>query len=76
MFLALLGLFILLNPIKSGFKLGDIIYWNGHVAVCINSKKLIHAYGPKKKVLVMGINKTIKVIKKTANLEVKKIFTI
>ena len=34
---------------KKKFKLGDIIYWKGHVAVCINSKKLIHAYGPKKK---------------------------
>ena len=58
------------------FKLGDIIYWKGHVAICINSKKLIHAYGPKKKVLVMDINKTIKLIKKTANLEVKKIFRV
>ena len=58
------------------FKLGDIIYWKGHVAICINSKKLIHAYGPRKKVLVMDINKTIKLIKKTANLEVKKKFRI
>ena len=58
------------------FKLGDIIYWKGHVAICINSKKLIHAYGPRKKVLVMDINKTIRLIKKTANLEVKKIFRI
>ena len=58
------------------FKLGDIIYWKGHVAICISSKKLIHAYGPKKKVLVMEINKTIKLIKKTANLNVKKIFSI
>ena len=58
------------------FKIGDIIYWKGHVAICINSKKLIHAYGPRKKVLVMDINKTIKLIKKTANLEVKKIFRI
>ncbi len=58
------------------FKLGDIIYWKGHVAICINSKKLIHAYGPRKKVLVMGINKTIRLIKKTTNLEVKKIFRI
>ena len=61
---------------KKKYRLGDIIYWKGHVAICINSKKLIHAYGPKKKVLVMGINKTIKLIKKTANLEVKKIFSI
>jgi len=58
------------------FKLGDIIYWKGHVAICINSNKLIHAYGPKKKVLVMDINKTISLIKKTANLEVKKVFRI
>jgi len=61
---------------KIKFKLGDIIYWKGHVAICINSKELIHAYGPKKKVLIMKINKTIKLIKKTASLEVKKIFSI
>ena len=61
---------------KKKFKLGDIIYWNGHVAICINSKKLIHAYGPKKKVLIMPIKKTIKLIKYTANLDVKKIFSI
>ena len=61
---------------KKKFKLGDIIYWKGHVAICINSKKLIHAYGPRKKVLVMDINKTIKLIKKTANLKVKKIFRV
>jgi len=61
---------------KIKFKLGDIIYWKGHVAICINSKKLIHAYGPRKKVIIMEINKTIKLIKKTANLEVKKIFSI
>ena len=61
---------------KKKFKLGDIIYWNGHVAICINSKKLIHAYGPRKKVLVMPIKKTIRLIKYTANLEVKKIFSI
>ena len=61
---------------KKKFKLGDIIYWKGHVAICINSKKLIHAYGPRKKVLVMPIKKTIKLIKYTANLDVKKIFSI
>ena len=61
---------------KIKFRLGDIIYWKGHVAICISSKKLIHAYGPRKKVLVMEINKSIKLIKKTANLEVKKIFSI
>jgi len=61
---------------KKSFKKGDIIYWRGHVAICINSKELIHAYGPRKKVLVMPIKKTIKLIKDTANLEVKKIFSV
>ena len=50
-------------------KKNDIIYWKGHVAVAISKKKLIHAYGPRKKTLVMGILETIKLIKKTANLE-------
>jgi len=61
---------------KKKFKLGDIIYWKGHVAICINSKELIHAYGPIKKVLIMPIKKTIRLIRDTANLEVKKIFSI
>ena len=64
------------NRTKKKFKLGDIIYWKGHVAVCISSKKLIHAYGPKKKVIIMPINETIKIIEKTANLKVKKICKI
>ena len=64
------------NKIKKKFKLGDIIYWKGHVAVCINSKKLIHAYGPRKKVITMGINETIKRIERTANLSVKKVSRI
>ena len=58
------------------FKKGDIIFWKGHVAMCINSKKLIHAYGPEKKVLIMPIIKTIHKIKKTANLSVKKISSV
>ena len=58
------------------FKKGDIIFWKGHVAVCINSKKLIHAYGPEKKVLIMPIIKTIERIKRTTNLSVKKISSI
>ena len=58
------------------FKKGDIIFWKGHVAVCINSKKLIHAYGPKKKVLVMPIKATIDKIEKTAKLVVKKVSSI
>ena len=61
---------------KKRYKIGNIIFWKGHVAICINSKKLIHAYGPKKKVIIMPIKKTIELIKYTANLEVKKIFSI
>ena len=58
------------------FKRGNIIFWKGHVAICINSRNLIHAYGPEKKVLIMSITKTIDRIKRTANLLVKKISTI
>ena len=61
---------------KKIFKKGDIIFWKGHVAICINSKKLIHAYGPERKVLTMPIIKTIDRIKKTANLSIKKISSI
>ena len=55
---------------------GDIIFWKGHVGVCLNKSKFIHAYGPKKKVVIMPINFTIKIIKKTAKLAVKKITNI
>lgn len=40
----------------------NLIFWKGHVAICINKKNLIHAYGPKKKVIKMSIIKTIKKI--------------
>jgi cell wall-associated NlpC family hydrolase len=64
------------NPKRGIFKKGDIIFWKGHVAICINSKKLIHAYGPEKKVLIMPITKTIDRIKRTAKLIVKKVSSI
>ena len=64
------------NTKRKIFKKGDLIFWKGHVAICLNSKKLIHAYGPKKKVLITPIIKTIEKIKKTANLSVKKISSI
>ena len=48
----------------------DVIYWKGHVAVAVSKKKLIHAYGPLKKTVVMDIKKTISLIKKTAGLKV------
>ena len=58
------------------FSKGDIIYWKGHVAVCLNRNKLIHAYGPRKKVLIMNIKKTVELINETAKLKVKKIIKI
>ena len=61
---------------KKLFKKGDIIFWKGHVAICLNKRELIHAYGPRKKVLIMPIIKTIKLIEKTANLKVIKIISI
>ena len=62
--------------ITNNFKKGDIIFWKGHVAMCLNSKKLIHAYGPEKKVLIMPILQTIKRIEETAKLKIKKISSI
>jgi len=48
----------------------DLIFWKGHVALAISKNKLIHAYGPFKKVIIMPIKKTINKIYKTANLKV------
>ena len=64
------------NLKKRKFKKGDVIFWKGHVAMCLNSKELIHAYGPEKKVLIMPIIRTINKIKETAKLEVKKVARI
>ena len=47
----------------------NIIFWKGHVAFCLSKEKLIHAYGPKKKVIIMDINKTIDRIFKTTKLK-------
>jgi len=55
---------------------GDIIFWKGHVGLCLDKKKFIHAYGPRKKVLIMPIKQTINLILKTAKLEIKKISNI
>ncbi len=64
------------NLKKKKFKKGDIIFWKGHVAICLNSKQLIHAYGPEKKVIIMPIAKTIDRIERTAKLKIKKISKI
>ena len=64
------------NYAKNKFKKGSVIFWKGHVAICINSKKLIHAYGPEKKVLIMPIKKTVERIERTTKLIVKKVSSI
>ena len=61
---------------KNLFDKGDIIFWKGHVAVCLNSNLLIHAYGPKKRVVIMPIKRTINLIEKTAKLKIKKVVKI
>ena len=64
------------NSKKRQFKKGDIIFWKGHVAMCLNSKQLIHAYGPERKVIIMPIIETINRIEKSAKLKVKKVSRI
>jgi len=51
----------------------DMIFWKGHVAVALSRNKLIHAYGPMKKVVIMNTKKTIERIYKTASLKVTSI---
>ena len=54
-------------------KKNDLIFWKGHVAIALSKKKLIHAYGPMKRVVIMDIKRTIERIKRTANLKVTSI---
>ena len=58
------------NVKLKNIKKNDIIFWKGHVALALSNKKLIHAYGPMKKTVIMDINKTIKKIDETAKLKV------
>src|SRR5210317_320817 len=48
---------------------GDLLFWKGHVAIAISKTKLIHAFGPKKKVLIMPILQTINTIKENSDLK-------
>ena len=48
----------------------DMIFWKGHVAIAISKTKLIHAYGPMKKTVIMDIKQTIERIERTAKLKV------
>ena len=54
-------------------KKNDILFWKGHVAVALSKKRLIHAYGPLKKTVIMDIDNTINRIKRTAKLKLGKI---
>ena len=60
--------FFKINEKKNNFQKGTLIFWKGHIAICINKKSLIHAYGPRKKVVIMDIKKTINEIKNNSNL--------
>ena len=58
------------NVKLDNIKKNDIIFWKGHVALALSNKKLIHAYGPMRKTVIMDIDKTIKRIEQTAKLKV------
>tara|TARA_X000001036_G_scaffold243725_1_gene227381 strand:- start:1926 stop:2666 length:741 start_codon:yes stop_codon:yes gene_type:complete len=58
------------NVQLKNIKKNDIIYWKGHVALALSNKKLIHAYGPMKKTVIMGIDQTIKRIERTVKLKI------
>ena len=64
------------KKINQNLKEGDIIFWKGHVGLCLNKRNFIHAYGPRKKVLIMNTKQTINLISETAKLKVKKISNI
>ena len=58
------------------YSKGDIIFWKGHVGICLNKSKFIHAYGPKKKVIIMSVNYAVKLIERTAKLLIKKVSNV
>ena len=62
--------FLKKNINLKNIKKNDIIFWKGHVALALSKDKLIHAYGPLKKTVIMNIQKTIVRIERTANLKV------
>jgi len=61
------------NIKTNNFKKGNLIFWKGHIAICLNKNFLIHAYGPKKRVVIMKISRTIEEIKNNAKLKKIKI---
>jgi len=63
--------FLKKNKINKLYKNDNLMFWKGHVSFVLNKNLLIHAYGPKKKVVIMKINKTIEEIKRNTNLDLK-----
>ena len=61
------------NAQINNLKKNNLIFWKGHVAICLSKNNLIHAYGPKKKVLIMNTKKTIEEIKTKSKLNIKSI---
>ena len=64
------------KKISKNFSKGDIVFWKGHVGMCLNKHQFIHAYGPRKKVVIMPTKFTIMLIDKTASLNIIKISNI
>ena len=61
------------NAKINNLKKNNLIFWKGHVSICLSKNNLIHAYGPKKKVLIMNTKKTIEEIKTKSKLNIKSI---
>ena len=64
------------KKISKNLSKGDIIFWKGHVGMCLDKQQFIHAYGPRKKVVIMPTKFTVMLIDKTAGLKIIKISNI
>ncbi len=51
---------IVQNSSKQNFQKGDIVYWEGHIAIVIDNKNIIHASGFHGEVLIENINVALK----------------
>ena len=47
------------------FQRGDIIFWNGHVGVCLNAADILHANAHHSRVAIEPIKEAIRRIKTT-----------
>ena len=63
--------FLKMVPKRNKYDKRQLIFWKGHVAYCLNKSNLIHAYGPKNRVLMMKIKDTIKEIEVNSKLKVR-----